>query len=38
MNLDTKLTLIIVLLLAADVALMWKMVYGVYPWEQVKRA
>lgn len=36
MSLDTRLTLAIVILLAIDVLLEWKMVYGSYPWEQVK--
>ena len=33
MSLSDKLSLIIVILLAVDVVLEYKMVYGRYPWE-----
>ncbi len=33
MSLENKFSLMIVLLLAVDVLLMWKMVYGAFPWE-----
>ena len=33
MSLENKIGIMIVLLLAGDLLLMWKMVYGSYPWE-----
>lgn len=33
MSLENKFSLMIVLLLAVDVLLTWKVVYGTYPWE-----
>lgn len=33
MSLENKIGFAIVLLLIGDLLLMWKMVYGTYPWE-----
>ena len=33
MRTEHTIGFIIIVLLLADVALMWKMVYGAYPWE-----